>query len=278
MQNNPPETNKKSDRFRPGTLPRSLCIALSMYSRIPVPQIRWDETPMKNALCFLPLIGGVIGGAELCWYLLARHFVLSGWLFAALATAIPVLITGGIHLDGFMDTHDALASYGEPEKRHAILKDPHTGAFAVIHACLYFLLTAAFFAHVYEKGGGRDIAAIAVGYVISRGICACSIVLCKCARDSGLASLFQNGAGKKSVLISQVLILSIAVGAWIWLLPITAFVTLLLIFIVCMHFRVSVLKKFHGITGDLAGYLLTRVELTAALGVVVGMTWNLCIV
>lgn len=51
---------------------------------------------------------------------------------------MPVWVTGGIHLDGYADTCDALASYGDREKKLEILKDPHCGAFAVIRLCSYF--------------------------------------------------------------------------------------------------------------------------------------------
>ena len=44
----------------------------------------------------------------------------------------------GIHLDGYADTIDAISSYGDREKKLQILKDPHTGAFAVIGLCVYF--------------------------------------------------------------------------------------------------------------------------------------------
>ncbi len=56
---------------------------------------------------------------------------------------IPVWVTGGIHLDGYADTCDALSSYGDTAKKLEILKDPHCGAFAVIRLCSYF---AAYFA------------------------------------------------------------------------------------------------------------------------------------
>ena len=52
---------------------------------------------------------------------------------------IPVWVTGGIHLDGYADTCDALCSYGDTQKKLDILKDPHCGAFAVIRLCSYFV-------------------------------------------------------------------------------------------------------------------------------------------
>ena len=67
----------------------------------------------------------------------------AGVLFqTCLLTAVPLLITGGIHMDGYLDVTDARHSYGEREKKLAILKDPHTGAFAIIGLGLYLLLYA----------------------------------------------------------------------------------------------------------------------------------------
>ena len=40
---------------------RSLIIAFSMYSRIPMPRCEWDERGMKYSMCFFPLVGAVLG-------------------------------------------------------------------------------------------------------------------------------------------------------------------------------------------------------------------------
>ena len=53
---------------------------------------------------------------------------------------LPVLVTGGIHMDGFLDTTDALSSWQPREKKLEILKDSHAGAFAIIMGCSYFVL------------------------------------------------------------------------------------------------------------------------------------------
>ena len=98
-------------------LVKSLAVALSMYSKIPVPAVEWKEENMKYAMCFFREVGGGAGAVQ---YLAAA--VLLGFtgcgtvLFSAVMTLIPVLVTGGIHLDGFADTTDALASWGNREK------------------------------------------------------------------------------------------------------------------------------------------------------------------
>ena len=77
----------------------------------------------------------------------------SGVLFAAAAACLPLLITGGIHMDGFMDTVDALASHQSRERKLEILKDSACGAFAVLYCGVYLLLSFA----LYYEGYGRRV-------------------------------------------------------------------------------------------------------------------------
>ena len=57
----------------------------------------------------------------------------------------PLLVTGGFHVDGFLDTCDALHSYQSMEKKQEILKDPHIGAFAVLSLLTAVLLGLGFY-------------------------------------------------------------------------------------------------------------------------------------
>ena len=61
-----------------------------------------------------------------------------------------LLITGGIHIDGYMDTMDAVHSYGDREKKLEILKDSHIGAFAVIMLVTYVLAAAGAFSYILK--------------------------------------------------------------------------------------------------------------------------------
>ena len=115
-----------------------------MFSAVPVPQFEWNEKNMRYAMCAFPLIGLVIGGLwSLCGALPLPALVKAGGF-----CLLPVWVTGGIHLDGYADTCDALSSYGDREKKLEILKDPHCGAFAVIRLCSYFL---AYFCAVHRR-------------------------------------------------------------------------------------------------------------------------------
>ena len=116
-----------------------LLIALSMYSKIPVPQAEWNERNMRYALCFFPLVGAVIGGIGYGLYYLFDWLGLPPLLIAAFVVLLPVLVTGGIHLDGFCDTVDAISSRQPRERKLEILKDSHAGAFAIIWCAVYFV-------------------------------------------------------------------------------------------------------------------------------------------
>ena len=114
---------------------QTIAVAFAMFSAIPVPQFEWNEKNMRYAMCAFPLIGLVIGAA----WCVCGALPLPGLARAAGFALVPVWVTGGIHLDGYADTCDALSSYGDREKKLEILKDPHCGAFAVIRLCSYFL-------------------------------------------------------------------------------------------------------------------------------------------
>ena len=127
------------------TFLKSILLAFSMFSATPVPRVEWNEKNMCYMMAAFPLVGALITLLCIiffifviqCAYFWQKPIPLP--LLALVFTLIPVLVTGGIHVDGFMDTCDALASHAPREKKLEILKDSHSGAFAVLSCVLYFL-------------------------------------------------------------------------------------------------------------------------------------------
>ena len=109
-----------------------VAIAFSMYSKIPMPQFSWEEEERRYAMAAFPLVGLLIDLLEAILFFCGKKIGLPALPLSILLLLLPVLVDGGIHVDGFMDTSDALSSYRTKEERLRILKDPHIGAFAVI--------------------------------------------------------------------------------------------------------------------------------------------------
>ena len=121
-------------------------MAWGMFCTIPCPNKVWNNEARSLSVVFLPVIGLIIG---IFWAFISFLLDLISCPIlpaAALLTVIPYLLSGFMHLDGFMDCCDAILSRRSLEDRQRILKDSHTGAFAVICLCILMLITFSLFA------------------------------------------------------------------------------------------------------------------------------------
>ena len=246
---------------------RSMCIALSTYSRIPVPQVEWSDENMRYSLCFFPLVGVVIGGLLMLWLRLCDALQIGALLRGAGGCAIAVLVSGGIHLDGFCDTSDALASYGEREQRLEILRDTHVGAFAVIRFGLYLLLLAGALGELRANRAGW-IAAL--GFVLSRAMSGLGVVTLLGARKKGFLQSFADAA--QGQIVRGVLLGTAAACAlaMILLAPGVGLAAVAAAVGCFIFYRAMAYKHFGGITGDLAGWFLCLAEVAVALIAAIG--------
>ena len=179
----------------------SLAIGVSMYSKIPMPRVEWNEKNMKYAMCFFPLVGVVTGILEVILGNALLVYTSCGTLFfAGVMTLLPVLVNGGIHMDGFLDTMDALNSYGSREKKLEILKDSRTGAFAVIGFGLYLVASLA----LWSEAKSEMLPVIGAGYVMSRSLSGLSVMVFPSAKKDGLGRTFQEQAHRKRVAVVMV--------------------------------------------------------------------------
>lgn len=117
---------------------KSFLQAVAFLTRLPVPVVG-DERDWKKSAMWFPMVGLVMGIIFLLFdQLIAIHF--PNTVRAALNLAFWVWITGGLHLDGLMDTADGLLSYRDKEQVMEIMKDSRVGAMGVITVVLFLLL------------------------------------------------------------------------------------------------------------------------------------------
>ena len=245
---------------------KAMVIAFSIYSKIPVPQFEWKEEDMEYMMCFFPWIGGVIGLAFYGWAGLCEKFAVGTLCYALIAAAIPLIISGGFHVDGYMDTMDALHSYQSREKKLEILKDSHIGAFAAIMLVLYYLIDIAAISEIHTR---KAVFAVAAVFFLARCLSGIAVVTLQPAKKEGLLYTFASGAQKEKVKRGLYLQLILCMALMIIISKeygVAAIIASLLSF---LYFKKKSYKEFGGITGDTAGFFVTVCEAAAAVAVAI---------
>ena len=242
-------------------------MSLGMFCAIPLPYHLWDDSCTNLMLSCFPIIGILLGAI---WWGLAELLMLGAMhiaVVAAILTVTPFLLTGFLHLDGYMDTSDAVLSRRPLEDKLRILKDPHKGAFSVIMVSVLFILQ---FAAVYAVvDTGKTLLPLVFISVMSRCCASISLLSLNAMQQSGYANMF-----KKNTRVSHkvfVIALTVATAAASYLFAgRTGLVTVFSAVIGFIGAMAYSYKEFKGVSGDLTGFSLVISELCGliALGVV----------
>lgn len=260
-------------RFRGDVMKKlmnSLVLAFAMYSGVPTPQADWKKENMRYVLCCFPLVGVLLGALCYAWSIVCTYLPVGQMLRTAVYVLLPVLVTGGIHLDGFLDTCDALHSYAPKERKLEILKDPRAGAFAVICGISLFVLNFGLWSQLSLRG----VRSLSMGFVISRCLSGWSVAVFPCAKDTGLAATFQDAAHRRVVgAVCCLELLAVACIAF-FVEPAGAACMLAAALPALLWYYFMSRRQFGGITGDLAGWFLQVCECFMAAAVMAGdMIW-----
>ena len=245
------------------------------FCSLPCPVKRWDDNCKSLMLGFLPTIGLIIGllwaGIYVGLVYLSFPFLVVSFILAFL----PFCLCGFMHMDGFMDCSDAIMSRRPLEEKQRILKDTHTGAFAVISAVFMILGYFAFISTAASMG--MDFVNIVIITVLSRAIAGLEVLLSKPLGTSQYASLSESifsssdeteaetqdeaeekpaAATKKQgiMLLLIQLVIYTALGFW----ASTYYASTALIYgAVVLGTFISITyakKQLGGMSGDIAGY------------------------
>ena len=228
----------------------------SMFCAIPSPWQGWNEKARDMLLVFLPVVGLEIG---LLWTGLGYLFRFLGLpvlIAGALLAAYPYLVTGFIHLDGFMDVTDAVKSWRDLERRREILKDSHVGSFSVI-GCI--LLMIAQFAVFSSLPGDTNLWMLTLIPVVSRCCSALAVSMLPPMNTSQYAGVKKHTGNIVTLFI--MLTAALAVGFLIGKQS-----GFCLLGCIAGH-GLALLRAYRslkGMNGDISGFCLTISELTAA--------------
>jgi len=230
-------------------------MALGMFLGIPLPFHVWDEKLTTVMVATLPLVGLVVGAI---WWGVAVLLMLPSFpivIVAALVTVAPFFIAGFIHLDGYMDTSDALYSWRPLEDRLRILEDSLVGAFAVVMLAILFLLQ---FAAVFTiVSSGRFLALFIVITILSRSLAA----FCMFALKHNKVSHYLNDMKSISGKIFVLCIALAAIGFAVFYAGPYGLIVCGAVIIGYGWAMRKVHKAFEGISGDLLGFSIVISEL-----------------
>lgn len=233
-------------------------MCFGMFCGLPCPVRIWDEQARARMIACLPLVGGLLGclWAAAAWGLAALHTPKTVW--AAAMTVLPWLLSGGIHLDGYLDCCDAIFSRRDLETRQKILKDSHVGSFALMGMVLLALFSYGLWSA--SEGGLAHFLPLIFLPAAVRGAAAIAVTKLKPLGHSQYAGGYQ--AEKKPLALPAVC-LAVSVGiplvllGWAGAAPLAG----------AAGYGLAVwygARQLGGISGDVSGFALTVGELAGA--------------
>ena len=235
-------------------------LAALQFLTVTPPIIRraFTAREMGGAVGFYPLIGLLLGAALTGGAALANRFFPQP-LAAALTLTLWVTLTGGLHVDGFLDACDGLLGGATPERRMEIMRDHRIGAFAFAGGALLFLLKFSALAALHATGW--QFTALLLAPALGRWAMTVTVAAFPYARPAGLGlELKMNVTWRQIALASAtVLIAAWFLAYWLGLMAlIVAALTLLAI-------ATFTLRRIPGLTGDIYGAVCELVELAVLL-------------
>ena len=255
-------------------------MAWGCFCWIPCPYKQWHDEDRDAMVATLPLVGtglGLITG--LVWAALGA--LNSGPILAgAVVTAAYFVMTGFIHLDGFMDVCDAvMPRHPDLQVRRRILKDPHTGSFAAVSMALMFLIFAASAAGLSSLWTEGALTIIAVA-TTSRCMSAASVLSCRPMETSQYITTDFGRGGTFAKAAAAVIITAVVLAACFFAslriqaqpdAPFQAWpaVRILIAAAVCAVTAAIMgaldRKALGGMNGDISGHMITSGEMAGML-------------
>ncbi len=236
---------------------RSFLIALQFLTIFPVKiksEIKNED--FGSALLYFPFVGLVIG------LVLFSSAIISSLLpiliKSALILIVSVIITGGIHLDGFVDVCDGFYGNKPKEKILEIMRDSRIGAMGAIGLILILLLK---FSLIVSLKGVILWEALVEMAVFSRWsqVLACGIT--HCVRQEGKAKYFIEYSNKKNLVIGGLF----TVALFLLMAGVKGVFLFMLLFLCALLSIQYVKRRIGGMTGDTIGAISEIAEVSVLL-------------
>lgn len=234
---------------------RELMLAMQFATTIPAVQLHdVTEQEVVDSVIWFPVLGGILGGF-LVLFFRVLHTLFLPWPTALLVVAFYTLLTGALHIDGLMDTADAIGSRAKRERALDIMRDSRIGAMGAVAGCLLLIGKVVAIASLPLNHAESLIAVL----TISRASMVWSMTLSPSARgNEGLAGVYAQKISKTTSVMVGVFALAASVSTFGWFLGVG---TILIAGFATLLFVRWMRKRFGGMTGDTYGALHELIEL-----------------
>lgn len=245
----------------------SFIIAVTFISIIPIPPRlipKWDSHTLRYFPLMLPVVGILFGLFWLIGFWVIGGLRVSSTLRGFMMTVLTLMLTGGLHLDGLMDTSDAIFSHRDRETRLKILSDTHAGSFAVMSCVILITAKTLLFSELFTLSPNPSplyplpYSLIPVFSRLGMGILLTDMPF---AKNDGLAATMGSSRRRSDNLAFAVMFLLLSFVSC-GVIPMTFILSLILHVIIC-------LRIFGGITGDLLGAFVELSEVIMLTGTVI---------
>ncbi len=206
---------------------------------------------MGRAVAWFPLVG--IGLGLLLYFVnYLTQLIFPANVSAAITLFAWIIFTRAFHLDGFMDTCDALFGGFTPERRLEIMKDSRMGAFGVAGGIL-ILLTEYSALHTSVN----LFAALTLATTLGRFASPLVIYAFPYAREDGLGIEMKRNVGIREIITATLItgIVSFFIYGWVGFLLMLA--SAIIAFLIALY----TMRLIPGLTGDIYGTVTTVVEM-----------------
>ena len=249
-------------------------MAWGTFSASPCPHRVWDERCRNWMLVMYPFVGLLMGFLWMLLYWLLMKLELPAQLTGAIMTCYPFLVSGGIHLDGFMDVNDAISSRKDRAEKRRILKDSRVGAFAVISVSMMFMVFYAAMWSIVEWYKVGDGLVLALAMCVVREAAAFDVL----GQRPMISSQYRELSGKSNrkfmfigwlamlVLVVSALLIG-RLGGYLWNMQLLW--SILIGYFMAQLVGIVCRRQLGGMNGDIAGTQVVWGELTTVVAMAI---------
>ncbi|WP_312094755.1 adenosylcobinamide-GDP ribazoletransferase [Niallia sp.] len=238
---------------------------IQFFTAIPVRKtLPMEGEFLQKSIKTFPLLGLFQGFIYMgLFFMLKEHTPFTNLAVAFFVWLGMILLTGGLHLDGWMDASDAYFSYQDAKKRLEIMKDPHVGAFRLLSVILLLSTKLLFIYEIVIRMQDFTYLFVMLLPFFSKALMGWILLFVQEAKKDGLGAYFKKSVqGQRTLFYSGYFVLVFLFFLFLFPQWMPLFFLFLSVSIGCYFLLSRFMKRaFGGLTGDLLGASVEGTEL-----------------